>query len=159
MLRCITLIFKNISFWQLSLADVRGDHFVELPSFQVILFLDHALGLECYYKRWRWNCSVSTADRLAVSKLKMWVKYSGYRRLCDSFVAASGGEGLSELFNVAICIFIHVNFHAVGRCLNTTYVLPQNLLWNGPFSTCNDVYPNPIVTYLLVWCSVMWSNW
>lgn len=49
-------------------------------------------------------------------------------RSCDSFVAALGGEGLSELLNVAICLFIRVNFHAVGRCLNTTKVLPKNLL-------------------------------
>jgi hypothetical protein len=30
------------------LADVRGVHFVELVVFQLILFLDHALGSECY---------------------------------------------------------------------------------------------------------------
>jgi len=29
------------------LADVRGDRFVELASFKLILFLDHALVLEC----------------------------------------------------------------------------------------------------------------
>ena len=74
-LHCITLP-KIFTFLRLSLADVRGDHFVEPASFQLILFLDHALGLECCYKRWRWNCSVSTADRLTISKLKMWVKYS-----------------------------------------------------------------------------------
>lgn len=28
------------------------------------------------YKRWQWNCSVSPANMLAISKLKMWVKYS-----------------------------------------------------------------------------------
>lgn len=43
-----TYIKKIFSFWHLSLADVIGDYFAELASFQLILFLDHALGLECY---------------------------------------------------------------------------------------------------------------
>jgi len=44
----VTPIFKKISFCHLSLADVRGDRFIELASFQLILFLDHAFRVLCY---------------------------------------------------------------------------------------------------------------
>jgi len=44
----VTLILKIFNFWHLSLADIIGDYFAKLASFQLILFLDYALGLECY---------------------------------------------------------------------------------------------------------------